>query len=360
MINAHPDLAWNALQLNRDLLQAVYPIRSTEASTPSKARAQHNVALPELRQGRIALCFGTLLTRSTGKTVPHIDFASPLQAHAIAQGQVVYYHALVHEGHARIITNTRDLDAHIAEWLTWDDTRNNAQASAPPLGLIICMESADPILTPEHLESWWDAGVRIIGPAHQRGDRYAGGTGVETDLSQQGYALLEEMQQAGMILDLTHLTDEGSWQTLDHYQRPVIASHNNSRTLVPHQRQLSDTQIKAVTERDGVIGLALDTWMLQTGWIKGVSSNEGITLHTVADHIDHICNLTGNGLHVVMGSDLDGGFGREQSLSGLDTLADLQGLIPILQERDYTQDAIAAVMHCNWLRLLRKTWGTSK
>jgi membrane dipeptidase len=169
--------------------------------------------------------------------------------------------------------------------------------------------------------------------------------------------LLKEMTRLNIILDMTHLSDRAFWQALDHYDGLVIASHNNCRELVPGQRQFSDEQLQAIIARGGAIGVSLDAWMLKPGWIKDVTTNEGVTLASVVDHIDHICQLAGNAQHAAIGSDLDGGFGREQSPSDLDTIADLQKLIPLMQNRGYSDNDIAAIMHGNWLGILRKVWG---
>ena len=98
IIDAHLDLSMNALQGNRDLLSSAYTIRTQEARTSGKGRTQGTVALPEMRQGRIALSFVTLFSRSTGRPSPHSDFASPVQSYGIAQGQLAYYHALEETG----------------------------------------------------------------------------------------------------------------------------------------------------------------------------------------------------------------------------------------------------------------------
>jgi membrane dipeptidase len=136
----------------------------------------------------------------------------------------------------------------------------------------------------------------------------------------------------------------------------VLASHNNCRALVPHQRQFSDAQLRAIFERDGVIGAAFDAWMMQLGWVSGQSTNEGVTLNTVVDHMDHVCQLAGNSRHAGIGTDLDGGYGREQSPCDLDTIADLQKLAGLLADRGYNDEDIGAIMHGNWLRLLRQAW----
>ncbi|HKY52709.1 MAG TPA: membrane dipeptidase [Anaerolineales bacterium] len=353
IIDSHLDLAWNALQWNRDLQESVSNIREQERNLSGPGRGQGTVALPEMRVGRVAVCFATLIARSTGRLEPNIDYASPLQAYATAQGQLAYYRALSEADEVRLIKDINGLDDHIDEWEIWESNTRKAQ---PPLGLIISMESADPILSPEQLSVWKAAGVRLIGPAHYGPGRYAGGTSTELGLTEDGVDLLHEMEQLGIILDLTHLSDEAFWQALDHFGGHVIASHNNCRALVPHQRQFDNSQIKAIIDRDGVIGAALDNWMLIPNWIRGSNANRPATLKHVTDHIDHICQLAGNAEHAAIGSDLDGGFGREQSPADLDTIADLQRLGEIFSKRGYSSKDISLIMHGNWLRLLRRAW----
>ena len=353
IIDAHLDLAWNALQWNRNIQHSVYTIRTSEGNITGAGRGQGTVALPEMRQGRIALCFATLLARSTGRTMQNLDYSSPYQAYATAQGQLAYYRALHEAGKVRVIRDRKELDEHIDSWLDWEmDT-----SQPPPLvGLVISMESADPILTPEQLPDWKDSGLRIIGPAHYGPGRYAGGTSTELGLAFEGKQLLRQMERLGILLDLTHLSDEAFWEAMDCFGGRVLASHNNCRALVPHQRQLDNKQVHTIVARDGVIGVALDSWMLRPGWTRGVRDNERVMLTHVADHIDHICQLAGKSQHAAIGSDLDGGFGREQSPADLDTIADLQRLTDILSKRGYRDEDIAAVMHGNWLRLLRNAW----
>lgn len=356
IIDAHLDLSMNALQWNRNLLLSTYTIRTLEQTVPGKGRAQGTVAFPEMRRGRIALSVATLIARSTGRPVPHIDFHSPAQAYGMAQGQLAYYRALEQQGHIRIIADLAVLDAHMAEWQSWDAAHPEETDKTPPLGFVLSMEGADPILHPEQLAAWWDAGLRLLGPTHYGPGRYAGGTGTELGLTELGAPLLREMERLGMVLDLTHMSDEAFWEALNHYNGLVLASHNNCRTLVPHQRQFSDAQLKAIFERDGVIGAAMDTWMLQPGWVVGQSTNAGITLDTVVDHIDYICQLAGNCRHAAIGTDLDGGYGREQSPCDLDTIADLQKLAGLLSKRGYRQADITAILHGNWIRLLHQAW----
>ena len=353
IIDAHLDLSWNALQGNRDLLRSAYTIRTQEVTTPGKGRALGTVAFPDMRQGRLAVSVVTLFARSTGQPSPHSDYASPVQSYGVAQGQLAYYRALEYEGHIRLIADRANLDNHIADWEAWEDTESD---DTPPLGFVISMEGADPILKPDQLEEWVGGGLRLLGLTHYGPGRYAGGTGTELGLTELGPPLLAEMQRLGVTLDLTHCSDQAFWEALEHYEGLVLASHNNCRALVPHQRQFSDEQLRAIFERDGVIGAAFDAWMLQPGWVSGQSTNEAVTLNTVVDHMDHVCQLAGNSCHAGIGTDLDGGYGREQSPCDLDTIADLQKLAGLLADRGYNDEDIAAIMHGNWLRLLRQAW----
>jgi membrane dipeptidase len=356
VIDSHLDLAWNALQWNRDLLQSAHTLRTTESHVHGPGRARSTVAFPELRRGRVAVCFATLLARSTGRPMPHIDYGSWQQAQAIAKGQLAYYRTLESEGTVRIITGKEALEEQLREWRSWDERAAAGSEDAPPLGFVISMEGADPIARPEELESWHHAGLRLIGISHYGPCRYAGGTGTELGVNEAGRRLLAEMERLRIGLDLTHLTDQAFWQALDHYGGPVLASHNNCRALVPHQRQFSDDQLRAIFQRGGVIGAAFDAWMLEPGWQIGKTANERVTLENVVDHIDHVCQLAGNALHAAIGTDLDGGFGGDQSPRDLDTIADLQKLPAMLAKRGYRDADVEAVMHGNWERFLDGLW----
>jgi membrane dipeptidase len=306
-----------------------------------------------MRTGRIALCFATLLARSTGRAIQNLDYSSPLQAYGAAQGQLAYYYALEETGEVRIIRNSTELYDHLEDWEKWE---MNTALTQPVPGLVLSMESADPVRSPDQLTAWKEAGVRIIGPAHYGPGHYAGGTSSELGLTSMGRDLLHEMNELGLILDLTHLTDKAFWEALELFNGKVLASHNNCRALVPHQRQFDDRQIRAILERGGVIGAACDNWMLRFGWVRGGKDNGPVSLMDVTDHIDHICQLAGDSQHAAIGSDLDGGFGREQSPSDLDTIADLQKIADILSVRGYNDSDVAAIMHGNWLRLLQQAW----
>jgi membrane dipeptidase len=355
IFDAHLDLAWNALDWNRDLLLPVAEIRRREEEQhmTDKGRACNTVSFPELRRGKVAIFIATLLARLLRPgAMPAIQrYASMEAAYAAAHGQLAYYRALEQHGVLRWIKDWPGLEAHVR---TWEANEDGSQ----PLGFILSMEGADPVLSPEQVEEWWQAGLRIIGPAHYGLSPYAHGTGTEGGLFPPGRPLLREMERVGMILDVTHLADESFDEALEVYGGPVLASHHNCRALVPNQRQLTDEQICRLVSRGAVIGTALDTWMLYPGWVRGVTQAEeaGVRLETMVEHIDRVCQLAGNAHNAAIGTDLDGGFGREQSPCDLDTIADLQRLPDLLGRRGYDAQAAAGILYGNWVRFFHDAW----
>ncbi|MFQ3593606.1 MAG: membrane dipeptidase, partial [Gemmataceae bacterium] len=357
--DAHLDLAWNAIDWNRDLKLPVAEIRRREADQPGKSRGQGTVSFPALREGNVGLFIATLLARlhRPGLMPAFQRYDNMDAAYAATMGQLAYYRLLSEQGYLRWITDATSLRNHVAEWLASVSGSNGAV----PLGFILSMEGADPILSPEQVHQWWDWGLRIIGPAHYGVSPYAHGTGTEGGLFPQGPALLREMRRVGMILDVTHLSDQCFDEAMDLWDGPVLASHHNCRALVPDQRQLSDPQIRTLISRGAVIGAAFDAWMLYPNWQRGVTQphSAGVTIATVVDHIDHICQLAGNARHVGLGSDLDGGFGREQSPHDLDTIADLQRVGEILSQRGYPDEEVRGILYGNWIRFFEQAWGTT-
>jgi len=166
------------------------------------------------------------------------------------------------------------------------------------------------------------------------------------------------MDRLGFILDVTHLCEDCFWEALDLFQGPVWASHQNCSALVKHTRQIDDQQIKALIERGAVIGIALDGWMLLPGWLRGKTTPEtaGLTLEHFVDHLDHVCQIAGNANHAGIGSDLDGAFGREQTPTDLDTIADLDKIPVLLQRRGYKDKDIEAVASGNFINFLLRAW----
>jgi membrane dipeptidase len=352
-IDAHLDLSMNALEWNRDLRRPITEINDREKGLNDKPdRSNAVVSLSELRKGNIGLVVATQIGRYVAPENPLPGWHSPEQAWAQTQGQLAWYKAMEEDGEMVQINNLQSLEKHIKLW------ENSTPDSSKPVGYILSLEGADSIVTIGHLERAYNYGLRAIGPAHYGPGRYANGTDSTGLMGSNGLELLKEIERLNIILDATHLCDDSFWQALDNFNGHVWASHNNCRALVNHNRQYSDEQIKELVNRGAVIGAALDAWMMVPGWVRGKSTPKGMNcnLEVMIDHIDHICQLAGNALHVGIGSDLDGAFGREQCPYDLETIADLKKIPVLLKKRGYSDADIENMMHANWLRFLRKVW----
>lgn len=352
IFDAHLDLSMNALEWNRDLTRELEEIRARERGRSDKPdRANGTVCLPEMRRGKVGLCVATLIARYVKPKNPLPGFHSPEIAWAHTQGQLAWYRAMEEAGEMTQIRDLAGLRRHIE---LWKDPPEHA-----PIGYILSLEGADSIRTPGHLERAYEQGLRAIGPAHYGPGTYAQGTHVTGGIGLPGRELLKEMERLGIILDATHLCDESFWEAMEHFHGTVWASHNNCRALVNDTRQFTDEQLKELIARGGVIGAALDAWMMVPGWIRGKTTpaEAGVKLSHMVDHIDHVCQLAGNARHAAIGTDLDGGFGLEQSPSDLNSIADLAKVSDLLAARGYSEADIRGIMHGNWIALLERAWG---
>lgn len=350
LFDAHLDLALNALEWNRDLTRPIAEIRSRETGLEDKpGRGQGTVCFPEMRRGGIGLVVATQIARVDTKNALGVvaRWNSPAQAWSATQAQLAWYKTMEDFGELTPIRSRTELDRHLALW-------QKPTAEFTPIGYVLSLEGADSLITLSHLERAFMLGLRAVGPAHYGEGIYAPGTNASGGFPPRGRDLLKEMSRLGMILDVTHLTDECFWEALDLYPGPIWASHSNCRALVPHQRQLSDEQIRALAQREAVIGVALDAWMLIPNWVKGQTTPEaaGLRLDAVVNHIDHICQIAGNARHVGIGSDLDGAFGREQAPQDLETIADLTRIPELLKARGYNEEDVSNIRHGNFLRFL--------
>lgn len=362
-IDAHLDLATNALSLNRDLRQSVQAIRDKErflGLTDTQDRGNGTVSLPALRQGNVGLVVATIIARfsEVGRPIPSLNLVgwhSSEQAYAFAQGQLAWYRVMEEQGELIQITNRQQLDSQLTLW-------QNATIpnETKPIGYILSLEGADSIIDLNYLDAYYANGLRAIGPAHFGLGRYAAGTHSDgSGLTALGCDLLRKMDDLNLILDTTHLTDVGFFEAMDIFRGSVWASHQNCRALVPGERQFSDDQLRLLIERNGVIGGALDTWMLYDGFaLGGQQSPEalGINLEKLVDHFDHICQLAGNSNHIGFGTDLDGLFGIEQTPYDMDTIADIGNFEGILIRRGYSRDDVEKIFHRNWLRVITEAW----
>ena len=372
VVDGHLDLAFNALFHRRDLTQSVQTLREREdpplprdqahpdslrerRGVEAKGKGVATVALPQMRAGCVGIALATIMSRMQQPTALMNDGCrTQMATYGIGQSHLNYYLALEAAGEITRIRSTADLDSCVAAW--------EQPSPDTPIGIVISMESADPIQGPDQVAEWWDAGLRSVGLTHFGVNTWGHGTGTRGGLYADAYPLLDAMRAAGMVLDITHASDLTFWQLIDYWDGPVHASHCMCRTLVPGQRHLSDEMIRAVTERGGVIGMVFAEPMLNPrqnfddhDLAKAAATR---TMAAVIEHIDHICELTGTCDHVAIGSDLDGGFGREWAPVDYDTIEDLQKFLDILERRGFSCADRAQVAHGNLLRFLRESWSS--
>jgi membrane dipeptidase len=327
-----------------DLTLSIAERRATEKRTTGQA----TVSLPEMERGGIAVACATVtpgfLIADVGEDFEPKSalYHTPEEAEAQALMQIALYESWEKQGRVRLLKSVRDLDDHLRLW----------QGDRKP-GLVMLMEGADPIVQVADLPRWWQRGLRMIGLTYgdtQYGRGVAGGSATirQGGLTREGFALLGQMAEMGFIWDISHLAEEGVWQGLDLQFPRVCASHANARAFIPTDRQLSDEVIRAIGERDGVIGLVLYNRFLEPGWKKDKSIP--VTLnHHVAQHARHIADLAG-WKTVGIGSDLDGGFGLEESPVEIESIADLYKIGSIVPA-----EVSEAVLSTNWLNFFRSS-----
>ncbi len=350
VLDAHLDLAWNMRDLDRDFRLSAYAKRKAEAGTPIPDKeGVCMVGLPEALLGRVAIIFATLFANPQGSaySLPsrHM-YSTPAEAHQIGMSQLDYYHQLA-DDHPNIalIRDQRELDGVLATW------QPDVPLEQHTVGLVVLMEGADPIREPQAFEEWYARGVRIVGLAWSQ-TRYSGGTAAPGGLTKAGRELLDVMASFRAVLDVSHMAEQAFFEALDSYDGPIIASHSNPRHFRNSDRHLSDAMIRRLVERGGVIGVVpYNNFLWQPE--QRPTRKADAPLSRVAEVIDHICQLAGSARHVGIGTDFDGGFGANSTPDGLDTLADLLSIAPLLAARGYSEADIAAILSGNFLGVLR-------
>jgi membrane dipeptidase len=353
IVDAHQDLAWNAITYGRDYSRSALETRAAEAGGPApQCNGNTLLGLPEYLSGQVAVVFGTLFASPAAHRTMACEtraYSDAEEAHTLYIEQLDYYHRLTDEHEQfRLISTRSDLEQVLA---SWDGPEANRR-----VGLVPLMEGADGIREPGEAAWWQERGVRLVGLAWS-GTRYAGGTGAPGPLTPEGRRLVSVLSDLGLILDLAHSSDESFLEALDRFEGTVVCTHANVRALMKDfsrpERMLSDDMIRRLAEAGGVIGVVPYNNFLKAGW-QPSDGRHTVTLEHVLANIDHICQLTGSAAHVGIGSDFDGGFGVERTPVEFDTVADLQKLGPALLARGYDASAVAAILSENWLGVLRR------
>jgi membrane dipeptidase len=377
IVDAHQDLAWNMLTFGRDYTRSATETRRLEAGSEAPLRNGDTLlGWPEFQRGRVVVVFSVLFVtpahrRETWETVFYRDAD---QAHSLYRAQLDLYHQVAdkHPDRFRMLQYRDDLDELLAHWerseldISIDEGEGNGRDPGRhtdadprlghPVGLVTLMEGAEGVREPSELDEWWQLGVRLIGPAWA-GTRFCGGTREPGPLTKEGYDLLEGMADLGFVLDVSHMDEWALMQALDSYPGAIVSSHANVQSILKDEdsnRHLSERAIRGLLEREAVLGLSPLNQFLLAGWKRGERRGQ-VPLQHLIDHIDHICQLAGDARHVGLGSDFDGGFGLQSVPLEIDTIADLQKLVPLLGERGYADEDVASILGGNWLDLLRDT-----
>lgn len=359
--DAHLDLAYLAVN-GRDMLG---PIRPDGGVHPPAA-----VTLPALREGGVRFALATVFTEAGGTGPESYPVGDAGRAAAVGRAQMEVYLTWRDQGHAaldlRHVFHRDPGVGHIrggmgvAELVPLTPEQLVARLPKSPwLHLGILVECADPIRDPSELRWWADRGVVAIGLTWARGSRYAAGNSEAscsspTGLTPPGHDMAAAMDELRIAHDVSHL----SWRAMDDLlaasPRPMIASHSNCSALLdgasakPNQRHLRDDHIHEISRRGGVIGLNLFSAFLRPGLTP---ENPGrASIDEAIAHVEHICAVAGDRLHVGLGSDMDGGFGATLLPDGIDTPRDLEKLAAALIARGWTPDQVHDFRWRNWAR----------
>lgn len=356
LVDAHADIAWNMFNYGRDYTRSAAETRSLEVGSPV---VKHNgdtlLGWPDYQRGNVAIIFSTLfacpIRFKSSDEEKHI-YKNFDEAHALYREQLMQYHRMTDAmpDKFRLIASVSDLNLVLDHW-------QNPSSSGHPVGMVVLMEGAEAVRHPSELEEWYELGVRLIGPAWV-GTRYCGGWREPGPLTNDGRKLLSAMAEYNFVLDLSHMDEKAAIEALDIYRGPIVGTHGNCLSLMPNtssNRHFSDQIIEGIIERDGVVGVVPFNSYLKVGWdLNKNSTREEVPLDVVARHIDHICQLAGDSLHAGIGSDFDGGFGLQHVPSGIDTIADLQNLVSLLQARGYTETDTENILGGNWITRLKR------
>jgi membrane dipeptidase len=345
VVDGHLDLAENVTIFGRNLTRSIDEIRRKEKRTSNQA----TVSLPELEKGGIAIAFATVTPGFLVEDVgPDFEPKSGLyttaeEAEAQALSQIDLYDQWERQARVRILRSVSDLNNHLELWKT----------DRKP-GLVLLMEGADPIVDAEDLPKWWNRGLRAVGLTYgntKYGTGVAGGSSTfkAGGITADGARLLRGIAHLGMIWDISHLTEEGILQGLELFTgSSLCASHANAQALTPTNRHLSDTVIQSVANRGGVIGLVLYNKFLEPAWAQDKTQRVSLEIH-LRRQVEYMAKLAGWSF-IGIGSDLDGGFGLEESPVEIHTIADLYKV------GDLVPPAVReGVLGGNWISFLRKS-----
>ena len=357
-IDSHQDFAFNILSTGRDYRRSVAETRKLEIGQPLiQDVGEALLGWPEYQQANLAVFFGTLFILPADKSTPltepytYNDFS---KARSLYQAEVDIYRSLVDENPEmfRMIQSTAELSDHIKLW-------KNSPADYPektnPVGIVMLMEGAEGIKSPQEIYEYYEQGLRLVGPVWG-GGRFCGSSVIPGTFTDEGKELLQVMSELKLGLDISHMDAQSALYALDHYDGHVVATHGNVLRLVPEfpsERLFTDDIIRNIIERDSVMGVIPVNFFLKNGWHNANDRTE-ISLDILLNHIDYVCQMAGDASHVGIGSDFDGGFGLGDIPIEMDSISDIQLIGAGLKKRGYHPEDVDAICYGNWLRMLER------
>ena len=357
IIDSHEDLAYESLYGRFDYTRSVLDNRKYYTG-PEKF--QCTIGWPEYQKGRVGIVFGTVFIRPPEHSLPlnkdgETSYQTPDDFHKAVCAQLDFYDRMQdeHPDQFRRIQTRSDYDA-LVKMLT------ESPDSEHPVGLVTLLEGCEYLRSFDDLELYYERGIRLIGPVWA-GGRWCAGTMSTTfrdALTDEGKTLLRRMSSLGYVLDVSHMKNHSAMDSLNYYDGIAAASHVNCNVLVPGlpvERHFNDETIKLLIEHDGVMGVVPFNYFLMADWDRdGKTPRSAVTLDTLANQIDHICQLAGHSRAAAIGTDFDGGFGYPEIPYEMNDISDLSKLAAVLERRGYGNEDIENIFHKNWQRILER------
>ncbi len=318
--DAHLDLAYLA-ETGRNMLD----------DPPGDSDNPAALTLKSLSESRVRRAVATVFVQPRGldDSGATVDgswcYSSPQEAYEQSVQQLNRYDQWHTAGHVILMDRSRTIPSEKLE-------------------LLLLLEGCAGLRSVDDLDDFYHRGIRILALTWVNGTRWAGGDQSGGDVTADGLALLNRADALKMVHDVSHLSERAFWTVLEKAARPKIASHSNCRSLLPGkkhpERHLSDAQITALANAQGVIGINLFSRFL-------VSSGNAV-IHDVVRHIQHIVELTGRTDVIGLGSDMDGGFSARDLPAGIRRPADLEHICNALADAGFTDGQIEQFAWSNW------------
>jgi membrane dipeptidase len=313
IVDAHLDIAWNAISAGRGFLGEPAP--------------GYVVSRSSLARGGVGLVFATLYTapaRARRSMRTRFVYENAHEAGLMATAEVNYYRSC----DLPLIGDRKQLERYVRGW------------RRGRLAAVLLMEGADPVDSPPQLGAWVDRGVRIIGPAWGR-TRYSGGTHAPGGLTALGVQLLKAMRRKKLILDISHMADRAVADAFELWRGPIMSSHSNARDLVPADRQITNATAAEIARRGGMLGISF--------YEHHLKSSGHATLDDIVRHAVHLARAAGGPEHLGLGSDLDGGFDAKHS-----AMQDTKQFTELSRKlrKHFSPSQVEGIMGTNWLGFL--------